>query len=134
MARPIRIERAGGWYHLTARGNERRAIYRDHRDRQHFGELLVRLEAPVSRRICLHLTPRQWHVLDGRDGGQAVGSKLEGRPIVAGGPPPGDAIVECLDVTLIPSSFGRSAKPTRASKIRQNDACEPSIKVRNHPK
>jgi len=29
VARTIRIERAGAWYHVTARGNERRAIYRD---------------------------------------------------------------------------------------------------------
>jgi len=28
MARLLRIERAGGWYH-TARGNERRPIFRD---------------------------------------------------------------------------------------------------------
>ena len=41
MSRPLRIERAGGWYHLTGRGNERRAIFRDHRDRQHFCELLA---------------------------------------------------------------------------------------------
>ena len=40
MARPIRIEQAGGWYHLTARGNERHPIYRDNRDCQHFCELL----------------------------------------------------------------------------------------------
>ena len=40
MARAVRIERAGGWYHVTARGNERRAIYRDPRDRQHFCALL----------------------------------------------------------------------------------------------
>jgi len=40
MSRPLRIERAGGWYHLTARGNERRPIFRDNRDRAHFCELL----------------------------------------------------------------------------------------------
>src|SRR5665213_2882256 len=40
MARPIRIERPGAWYHVTARGNERRAIYRDTGDRRHFNELL----------------------------------------------------------------------------------------------
>ena len=40
MARPLRIERAGGWSHVTARGNERKAIYRDDRDRHHFLELL----------------------------------------------------------------------------------------------
>jgi hypothetical protein len=38
MARPIRIERAGGWYHLTARGNERRVICRDGKDRHHLWE------------------------------------------------------------------------------------------------
>ena len=40
MARPPRIERPGAWHHVTARGNERRAIYRDDVDRAHFCELL----------------------------------------------------------------------------------------------
>jgi putative transposase len=40
MARPLRIERPGAWYHVTARGNERRPIYRANRDRLHFCELL----------------------------------------------------------------------------------------------
>ena len=40
MARPVRIEVRGGWYHVTARGNERRAVFRDDRDRRHFLELL----------------------------------------------------------------------------------------------
>jgi hypothetical protein len=40
MARIPRIERAGAWHHVTARGNERRAIYRDDRDRRHFCDLL----------------------------------------------------------------------------------------------
>jgi len=31
MARPLRIEVAGACYHVTARGNERRAIFRDDR-------------------------------------------------------------------------------------------------------
>lgn len=43
MARPLRIERAGGWYHVSARGNERRAIYRDDRDRRHFLEVLAEM-------------------------------------------------------------------------------------------
>jgi hypothetical protein len=29
MARPLRIERIGCWYHFTARGNERCDIFRD---------------------------------------------------------------------------------------------------------
>jgi putative transposase len=40
MARPVRMELADGWYHVTARGNERRPIFRDQADRQRFLELL----------------------------------------------------------------------------------------------
>jgi REP element-mobilizing transposase RayT len=36
MARPLRIEFAGALYHVTARGNERKAIYRDDADRSRF--------------------------------------------------------------------------------------------------
>jgi len=36
MARPQRIEYEGAVYHVTARGNERRAIFRDDADREHF--------------------------------------------------------------------------------------------------
>jgi len=39
MARPLRIDLAGGWYHVTARGIDRRAIIRDDRDREQFGEI-----------------------------------------------------------------------------------------------
>ena len=52
MARPLRIERPGAWYHITARGNERRPIYRDPRDRQHFCELLA--ETADRFRLVLH--------------------------------------------------------------------------------
>ena len=40
MARATRIDLVDGWYHVTARGNERRAIFRGDPDRQHFLELL----------------------------------------------------------------------------------------------
>ncbi|HVM62058.1 MAG TPA: transposase [Verrucomicrobiae bacterium] len=40
MARPLRIDLVDGWYHVTARGNERRAIVRDDGDRVHWRELL----------------------------------------------------------------------------------------------
>ena len=40
MARPLRIERPGAWYHITVRGNERKDVFRDDRDRQHWCELL----------------------------------------------------------------------------------------------
>src|SRR5919109_4681287 len=64
MSRPLRIEwRAGGWYHLTARGNERRPIFLDNRDRAHFCELLSQI---VERfRVRLHafvLMDNHYHV------------------------------------------------------------------------
>jgi putative transposase len=34
MARPLRIELAGGLYHVTSRGDRREAIYRDDHDRE----------------------------------------------------------------------------------------------------
>ncbi|MGE5278951.1 MAG: REP-associated tyrosine transposase [Acidobacteriota bacterium] len=36
MARPPRLEVSGALYHVTARGNERRAIFRDDRDREEY--------------------------------------------------------------------------------------------------
>jgi putative transposase len=43
MARPLRVDVAGGWYHVMARGIERRAIFADARDHEHFLELLAEL-------------------------------------------------------------------------------------------
>jgi REP element-mobilizing transposase RayT len=64
MARPLRITRPGSWYHLTARGNERRTIYRDEGDRQKF---LALLENWVERfRMRLHayvLMDNHYHLL-----------------------------------------------------------------------
>jgi REP element-mobilizing transposase RayT len=40
MARPQRIEYEGAVYHVTARGNERRAIFRDAADREQFLRVL----------------------------------------------------------------------------------------------
>jgi len=40
MARQVRVDYPGAWYHVTARGNERKCIFRDDRDRLHFLELM----------------------------------------------------------------------------------------------
>ncbi|GAN34720.1 MAG: hypothetical protein DYG83_16565 [Candidatus Brocadia sp. AMX2] len=40
MARPLRIQYEGALYHVTCRGNERKAIFRDDHDRNVFLELL----------------------------------------------------------------------------------------------
>jgi REP element-mobilizing transposase RayT len=64
MARPLRIEHPGGWYHLTARGNERRAIFRDDRDRAHFLELLENMVGRFG--VCLHcfvLMDNHYHLI-----------------------------------------------------------------------
>ncbi|MCK9607965.1 MAG: transposase [Methylomonas sp.] len=39
MARPLRLELAGGLYHVTSRGNARNAIYLDDKDRLNWLEL-----------------------------------------------------------------------------------------------
>lgn len=41
MARSIRIEYPGAWYHITCRGNERRSIFGDDTDRQKFLDILA---------------------------------------------------------------------------------------------
>ena len=41
MARPLRLALAGGLYHVTARGNERKAIARDDTDRARFVDTLA---------------------------------------------------------------------------------------------
>jgi REP element-mobilizing transposase RayT len=41
MARPIRVDVEGGWYHITARRTERRTIFQDNRDHEHFKDLFI---------------------------------------------------------------------------------------------
>jgi putative transposase len=64
MARPLRIEFPDAFYHVTARGNERRNIFRDDRDRQ---RLLGYLESAVLRyKAVVHvycLMSNHYHLL-----------------------------------------------------------------------
>ena len=64
MARPLRIEFPGAFYHITARGNEGREIFRSFRDRQQF---LSYLESAVQRyRAVIHvycLMDNHYHLL-----------------------------------------------------------------------
>ena len=64
MARPLRVYVPGAWYHVTARGNERRAIVRDDSDRDGF---LTRLAATTVRfRLNLYayvLMQNHFHLL-----------------------------------------------------------------------
>lgn len=64
MARPLRIELAGGWYHLTARGNERQAIFRDDQDRLHFLGLLAEWVDRFHLRVHAYvLMDNHYHLL-----------------------------------------------------------------------
>jgi len=40
MARPLRINYSGAFYHVTSRGNERKNIFKSKRDREKFFEYL----------------------------------------------------------------------------------------------
>ena len=64
MARPLRVDIADGWYHITARGTDRRTIFTERREREHFLELL---EALVNRYgVRLHayvLMDNHYHLL-----------------------------------------------------------------------
>ena len=55
MARSVRIQYAGARYHLTGRGNERRQIFRDDRDRLHFLELLEEVVERYRLRVCAYV-------------------------------------------------------------------------------
>ncbi|HUJ11360.1 MAG TPA: transposase [Verrucomicrobiae bacterium] len=64
MARPIRIEVAGGWYHVTARGNERRRIFADDKDRLRFVELLAEWVERFGLRLHAYvLMDNHYHLL-----------------------------------------------------------------------
>jgi hypothetical protein len=47
MARPPRLEFPGALYHLTSRGNARKAIFHDHADRERF---LGQLDSQLNTR------------------------------------------------------------------------------------
>jgi REP element-mobilizing transposase RayT len=64
MARPLRIERLEGWYHVTSRGNERRDIFRDDREREHFCQLLAEMVARFRVRLHAYvLMNNHYHLL-----------------------------------------------------------------------
>lgn len=64
MARALRIERAGGRFHVTARGNERKNIFRDDTDHFHFLELLSQLGERFGVRVHAYvLMDNHYHLL-----------------------------------------------------------------------
>jgi len=64
MARPLRINVAGGWYHVTSRGNERREIFRGDADRQRFLQSLARMTDRFAIRLHAYvLMANHYHLL-----------------------------------------------------------------------
>ena len=64
MARPLRIEYIGALYHITARGNERKPIYREEGDYQKFLDILS--ELPQRYGVIIHgyvLMGNHYHLL-----------------------------------------------------------------------
>lgn len=64
MARALRIQYPGALYHVTNRGNERRALFRDDVDRKAFLQILS--QSVATYRVVLHsfvLMENHWHIL-----------------------------------------------------------------------
>jgi putative transposase len=64
MARPLRIQYPGALYHVTNRGNERKALFKDDVDREAFLKILSQSIATYS--VALHsyvLMANHWHML-----------------------------------------------------------------------
>jgi putative transposase len=64
MARPLRLEFPGALYHVTARGNERKPIYRDEQDRRRFLERLGAVAEAFTLRVHAYVLMRNhYHLL-----------------------------------------------------------------------
>jgi REP-associated tyrosine transposase len=64
MARPLRLEFPGAFYHVTSRGNERKPVYRDGLDRRRFLERLEQVAG--THRLVVHgyvLMRNHYHLL-----------------------------------------------------------------------
>ena len=64
MARPLRVQFRNGWYHVTARGNNRRRLYFDERDRRHFLQLLEEMSERHTVEVHAYvLMDNHYHLL-----------------------------------------------------------------------
>lgn len=64
MGRPLRIEYSGAFYHVTSRGNERRDIFKNNRDRERFLAYLESATVRYGARIHVYcLMTNHYHLL-----------------------------------------------------------------------
>jgi REP element-mobilizing transposase RayT len=64
MARPLRIQFPGAFYHITNRGNDRKPIFKDDEDRQRFLEILA--QSVTTYQVAVHayvLMANHYHLL-----------------------------------------------------------------------
>lgn len=64
MARPLRIQYPGAFYHITNRGNERKPIFRDDADRSRFLEILA--QSVANYQVVVHsfvMMSNHYHLL-----------------------------------------------------------------------
>lgn len=64
MARPLRVEFPNATYHVTARGNERKPIFRDDHDRHRFLDTLAEMVERFGIRLHAYcLMPNHYHLV-----------------------------------------------------------------------
>ena len=64
MARPLRIQYSGAFYHITSRGNERRDVFRSKADRERFLFYLATATERYHARIHVYcLMSNHYHLL-----------------------------------------------------------------------
>ena len=64
MARPLRIQYSGAVYHVTNRGNERKAIFKDDHDRDKFLQILAKsVETYDITLHCYVMMANHFHLL-----------------------------------------------------------------------
>ena len=63
MARPLRIEYPGAFYHVTSRGNERKAVFKSRRDREKFLEYLESASERYGAIIHIYCLMDNYHLL-----------------------------------------------------------------------
>ncbi len=76
MARPLRIEFPGAWYHFTCRGNERNRIFKDDADRKEFLDILGdSLEKYAAQLHGYVLMDNHFHLILHTPSGKRIGVK-----------------------------------------------------------
>src|SRR5487761_2400795 len=64
MARPVRLQWEGCWYHITSRGNERQNLFRDAADCTHFLGLLSQMPERFCTRLHVYtLMDNHYHLV-----------------------------------------------------------------------